>query len=315
MMNNKIKVLYFGDYIKKNGPSNVDIKIKKNIRDASIRYQQSNHMPSIDVFLYFLTATNVHVSGVSFYGALFSILGRLFKKKVSYTMHGYLREEQKHNGGKTYRLWIEKLLLLCSNCIIVVSPQMKMLTKYSFKMHVIPNGVDLTEEVNCDKKARLITLIGGGRPEKRNLDVCKAVSALNQKGENVLINLFGERGRDSEEINKFDFVNDYGFVEKKYIISSLQKSRLFIQYSIWDSFPLSIADALNCKNNIIVSENVGTNFYIEENLSYVIVNSMEQLQSKIFNIINNEHNFMMPNNSLISWNCVARKYIELWSER
>lgn len=309
-----MKILYLGDYIKKNGPSNVDINIKINIRNTNIRYHQADHMPSMKVFLYFLKATNLHVSGVSFYGAIFSVLGRLFKKKITYTMHGYLKAEQKVNGGKKHRVLIEKILFLCSHTIVVVSPQMKKLTGYSYKMHVIPNGVDFFEEVVIDKENNLITLIGGGRSEKRNLDVCKVVEELNEEGEKISIDLFGEKGRDSDEISKFYFVNDYGFVDKKQIITSLKKSRLFVQYSIWDSFSLSIADALNCKCNIIVSENVGTNFYIEENSSYVIVNSREELKNEILKIINLKRDFVMPNNSLISWSKVAKEYIKLWSE-
>lgn len=312
------KIFYLGDFIKGNGPSTVDLSLKAELGGYDIFFQQSNYLPTLRSLLFFLQATNIHVSGVSFFGAIFVILGRILGKYCTYTMHGYLANESKYRDVKVRSLFVEKVLLSCSHKIIVVSTQMKRVTKYYNKAYAIPNGVDLVRERQSlnQSKSNVITLIGGGRPEKRHLAVCKIIEELNKEGCQLLVNLYGEVGSETESLVKYDFVKDYGFVSKELIKESLRISKIFIQYSTWESFSLSVADAINSQCNVITSEYVGINNYIIPNDFYRIVHDDLELKLAIKEMmLNDEMKYQMPNNSLLSWDQVAQKYFVLWNTK
>ncbi len=304
-------ILYFGDFIKNNGPSYVDLSLKIYLQDPNIYLQQANVKPSINLLKIFFKATNIHVSGVSFYGAIFLMFGRLFGKYCTYTMHGSLvKESQKRNISK-YRLYIEKLLLVFSNKIVVVSSKMKQIVPYKQKTIVIPNGAKLTPNNNTYVKKNLITLIGGGRPEKQHLKVCQIIEKLISQGYNLSVNLFGEYGVDTDRIKQYDFINDYGFTSRSVLYKSLQQSKIFIQYSSWESFSLSIVDAMQYQCGVIASTNIGINDYIQPNSFYKIVDN--ELELAIVELLDQQKIYQTPKNSLLSWEKTAHKYLQLWT--
>lgn len=312
------KIFYLGDFIKGNGPSTVDLSLKAELGGCDIFFQQSNYLPTLRSLLFFLQATNIHVSGVSFFGAIFVILGRILGKYCTYTMHGYLANESKYRDVKVRSLFVEKVLLSCSHKIIVVSTQMKRVTKYYNKAYAIPNGVDLVRERQSlnQSKSNVITLIGGGRPEKRHLAVCKVIAELNQEGYEFSVNLFGEIGSETKELQQFNFVKDFGFVHKNIVEESLQVSKIFIQYSTWESFSLSVADAINSECNVITSPHVGINDYITPNNFYKIVHDDLELKLAIREMmLNDDLQYRVPKNNLLSWYQVAQKYLALWSNK
>lgn len=310
------KIFYLGDFIKGNGPSTVDLSLKAELGEYDVFFQQSNHLPTLRSLVSCLKATNIHVSGVSFFGAIFVILGRILGKYCTYTMHGYLTNESKYRDVKVRSLLVEKVLLSWSHKIVVVSTQMKGVTKYYKKVQAIPNGVALVKDNFGVSKLNTITLIGGGRPEKRHLAVCKVVAELNQEGHELSVNLFGESGSETKTLQQFSFVKDFGFVHKDEVQNSLRISKIFIQYSVWEPFSLSVADAINYECSVITSSYVGINDYITPNSFYKIVHDDLELKVVIKKMLLNDGvKYQMPNNSLLSWDQVAQKYFALWSKK
>lgn len=306
-------IIYFGDFLKNNGPSQVDLALKKNLNNQNIIFQQANEKPSLKLIRSFFLAKNIHVSGVSFYGSIFLIIGRILGKFCTYTMHGYLKVESQQKNTKKHRLYIEQLLLLFSNKIIVVSAKMQELVHKKKKTIIITNGVDFRKDIIKFQKKNIITLIGGGRLEKQHLKVCQAVDNLIKKGHSISINLFGEYGPDTDKIRKYSFLHDFGFTNKEIIYKSLQESKIFIQYSSWESFSLSVADAIQYECGIITSINVGINDYIQPNSFYKIVKDDDELELAILELLEQKDPYMTPQSTLFSWKKIAERYSHLWT--
>ncbi|MEZ8865784.1 glycosyltransferase [Vibrio splendidus] len=255
----------------------------------------------------------IHVSGVSFLGFLSLIFARIFRKKCTMTMHGSLNHEKKYRKVRFYRMVLELLQINLSHVIFPVS---SLLAKNidSLKTQAIPNGyTPITVDVK-NKNKNLMTLIGGGRLEKRNLDVCRAVDEINKRyGLDILVNVFGELGGHTKLINDFDFVNNYGFCSKNRVYDSLRESYLFVQYSEYEPFSLSVCDAINYKCRIITSENVGINQFVKSNDFFKVVNNHDALVENILSFyLGCDNKEVAYDHKLMTWDEVANAYLDCW---
>ena len=312
-----MKVLYIGDFIKGNGPSTVDINVRNSIKKSNqsnqVEFLQSTTKLSLAVLKIILSIDVVHVSGVSFLGMILMAFARLCGKKATMTMHGSLAIESNFNEIALYRRIFELIQQKLANEIMPVSNMLAEKLKINNKITVIPNGVDLVPIPSSLKQNNLITLIGGGRKEKRHLDICKIINKINnEKKLNIRINLFGEEGLDSNEIEKFSFVENFGFCDKNSVFDSLAKSKIFIQYSKYEPFSLAVADAINYNCYIITSDLVGINDFIIPSNNYIIVHNNEQLEQAIIFQYNCRERMNIKNN-LLTWEQVTDKYIKCWS--
>lgn len=310
-----MKILYVGDFIKANGPSNVDIAIRNScghLNFTDVKFIQSNETLSINTLRLFFKTDIVHVSGVSFLGVLLVLLSKVFFKRTSFTAHGLLKLESQYREVSKKRILFESLLIRLVDRIFPVSP---LLAKEfgSYKVIAIPNGVERKEINYIEKDSKLITLIGGGRKEKRHLDVCKVVAKINAAHDlGIKISIYGEKGTDSEAINTFDFVQDFGFRSKNEVEESLKKSKIFIQYSSYEPFSLAVAEAVNYRCNIITSDKVGINDYINSSPCYRTVSNSEQLEKAIIDMINYDKKYHIEEH-MLSWIQVTQEYYNNWN--
>lgn len=315
VINNMIKVLYVGDFIKANGPSNVDISIRntcEHLNFTDVKFIQSNETLSINTLRLFFKTDIVHVSGISFLGVLLVLLSKVFFKRTSLTTHGLLKLESQYREVSKKRILFENLLIRLVDRIFPVSP---LLAKEfgSHKVTVIPNGIERKKVSYIEKDRKLITLIGGGRKEKRHLDVCKVVAKINAAHDlGIKVSIYGEKGTDSEALNKFDFVQDFGFCPKEDIEHSLNRSNIFIQYTVFESFSLAIAEAINHGCKIIASDKVGINDYIISSPCYRVVNSQEKLEQSILDMTMNDYEYKIDEH-LLSWTQVTQEYYNNWN--
>ncbi|MEZ9174111.1 glycosyltransferase [Vibrio cyclitrophicus] len=311
-----MRILYIGDFIKGNGPSTVDMSLKNrfNNKGHSLYFFQSNDIKNfVNSLRKVHTYDVIHVSGVSFLGFLFLIFARIFRKKCTMTMHGSLNHEKNYRKVRFYRMVLESLQINLSHVIFPVS---SLLAKNidSLKTQAIPNGyTPITAEAK-NKKKNLVTLIGGGRSEKRNLDVCRAVDEINKRyGLDILVNVFGELGIHTKLINDFEFVNNYGFCSKDRVYESLRESYLFIQYSEYEPFSLSVCDAINYKCRIITSGNVGINQFIKSNDFFKVVNNHDALLEAILNFsLGCDNREASYDHKLMTWDEVSNAYLDCW---
>lgn len=310
-----MQVLYIGDFLKKNGPSTVDLSIRNVFfeqKNSNVKFIQANQRLNLDIVKSLILADVIHVSGISFLGLLLVVLGRVLSKKTSLTMHGLLRLESQYRVVPKKRLYFEWLLIFFVDRIFPVSPLLaKEIGKN--KMVVIPNGIANKEYSSIKKDKYLITLIGGGRREKRHLDVCQVINRINKKGDiNLRVCLFGEKGVDSKELEKFDFIQDFGFCSKSKVESSLSQSYIFIQYSEFESFSLAIAEAINYNCKIIASDTIGINDFIVPSACYKVVSCPDQLEQAIVDMVNDKSEYNISDR-LLTWEQVAQEYSNNWN--
>lgn len=261
-----------------------------------------------------------HISAVSVLGLLVGFLCKICGKKVTFTMHGTLLLEKKFRIVPSRRIFLEAMLIRLANKIFtvssVLSQQVKNLYKnIDHKIVAIPNGVSIKTKNfnNIIKKPNTIVCIGGGRKEKRVLDVCKAVYHLNLLNYNIHINVFGEDSSDTDSIKNYDFVSYHGFVCHDKVLNSLSEAYLFIQYSEYEPFSLSVFDAINFNCNVITSGSVGAiNYLSDTDLEKVcIVNSFQELIIGIQKQLSNELRTYSSYEHL-SWEKTYSLYEENW---
>lgn len=264
----------------------------------------------------------VHCSGVSFLGVIAIILGRILKKGTSFTMHGCLMEEAKYRKIVFYRMHFERLLLKFSNVIIPVSHSLERVVINYYKVpknkfHIIKNGVVGCSDIIKAKNKNTVVCIGGGRREKGIKSVCEAIDSIKKEhGLNLKLIVFGEYGPDSDYINSFEFVDNRGFVPYEEIIDELKYSKVFVQYSLYESFSLSVFDALYQGCKVIASDRVGAVEYIDNTPMLTIVNLGDEkyLLKSILNGVTIDVMDRRFTHSCGNWDYVYNKYFLIWSK-
>lgn len=312
-----MRIAYIGDFEKGNGPSIVDIKLSQNIAQAySFIYKiQINKNISLKEINELLKCDIINVSGVSLKGCLYSLVSKLLFKKVTCIVHGSLKEEKFYKEVSFIRRIEEKVQFICATKIIAVSDILAIRLKKNYKylgkkIIYIYNGVEKIDTSVNKKKKYSILSVGGGRPEKGIIYICKAIEKLIEEDVDRKIRLIvvGEDGRDSEQIKKYSFVEYRDFQKKEELIKLMQESKIYIQNSIFESFGIAILEAYQCKCNIIVSNDCG----IPENkFVRVQYNDIEQIKNAINYSINNDEHVEIDINKY-SWSKVANDYYQIW---
>ena len=229
------------------------------------------------------------------------------------TMHGSLFQESRFRSIPKYRLIMETLQKFFATKLFPVS---KLLANNitARKVVVIPNGVERHTVSQSSKADYEIVLVGGGRPEKRHLEVCKAIESVKaETGWNILVHLFGEKGEESDAIESFPFIHYHGFCNKAELKRYLETAKLFIQYSQFESFSLAVSEALYCGCYIITSPYVGINEFIEKSHSYHVVDSRLDLENSIKNMLLTNKKPAI-NEMLLTWSEVSDLYLQQWVE-
>lgn len=318
-----MKIIYLGDFIKKNGPSMVDINLTDNLNKkiekiikVQINKSYFSHMKNIK------EVDVISISGVSGKGCIYCIAGRLMKKTVTYTMHGALKIEEQYTKVRVQRKLYEYLLTKLSNKVICVSENFKndVSNLYDIKdVTHINNGVNINNNLYNKKvkrnKYQLLT-VGGGRKVKGVLNVCKAVEKINNK--NIKLIVVGEDGEHTEEIKRYEFVKYKGFISQEELIELMKSSYIYIQNSYYETFGMTVLEAIACGANIILSEKIGVaipnsqDFQVNPDDIYGIKDKIEQLLEKIEEEYKQNLTIDLIEN--LSWENTAKKYIKLWDE-
>lgn len=316
-------ILFVGNLFNNNGPSNVNRELYKELsKEVLFLESKSKKNRFIEFLKKFKNSEVINISGISSFNVLVLLMGRLFLKKTTYLMHGALEYEKKYKDIKERDLFYEKIILKNVNKVICVSKRFKEelinnqnYNSYESKFITINNGSNLKKETNYPKQRNLVLVVGGGRPEKQILNVCKA---LNNMGLKLIV--VGADGRDSEEIKKYDFVEYKGKLEKNELNKIMEKSYLYIQNSIYEPFGLAPLEALSKGCNLVISEKIGMIDSFDEFPKSAIVsteNNIEELKIKVKQILKE------PNGSDIkkkfnvqenSWKRISKQYLKLWKE-
>lgn len=266
------KVLYIGDSIKKNGPSNVDIRVRSIAKDRINFIEASNFRGVFRELKLMLDCSCCHSSNVNFKGLLFFGLAWLLGIKRTLLLHGSKLDEGDYAKIKTRRYVLEFFMILLANDLAFVSSKLKeqIITRYPFvenkkRCIICPNPIKYNQYQDFYGDKNAIVAIGGGRKEKGILSLCYVIKKLNQEGsKSFKLHVFGEDGEDTYAIKSFDFVNYHGFCEQNEVTRCLSDSAFFIQNSYQESFSLSLFEALNRGCIVLCSYEVGALEFISD---------------------------------------------------
>ena len=156
--------------------------------------------------------------------------------------------------------------------------------------HIFRNGQACVPGYSTQGEAkdpRRIILFGGGRTEKKNLYVCKAVQLINESGlYDLHVDVYGyyRDTDDSPLIVAIPCVTFHHVIPHDLVNVELAKSRMFIQNSQFESFGLALIDALSLGCDVLFSTNTGAKDIITARQESDIINDItdvDEIKDKI----------------------------------
>lgn len=294
-----MKILYIGDFLKKNGPSIVDINYKSFLsKDKSVDcefYQSNFHWNLLQFFFLVVRSERIIFSGISFYAFLSLLIGVFFRdKKFFYICHGILKKEKNYSKVYWHRIFFEYFIFSRTNFIFSVSNLLKEeIKKYFYvddgKIIVHHNGYDFSiiddNLRDCSAVIKIFS-VGGGRRQKGVLKACKAISLINR---NISYIVAGEAGEDLDEIKEYKFVEYVGVLPRESLMNIYRNSDLYLILSDFDSFPTSFFEAFESGCKIISTKNVGAieafQDLSEKNIYIVEDEDLNSISKKIDEVI------------------------------
>ena len=266
-------IFIIGDYRSPTGPARVTRAYIEGLKKKGVPFKYlKSEKKAVRFFelLFTLPGSSVtFFSGYSRQNLLGMTLSRLLKKPCIYLMHGSVEYENEINKvPDPYMARCEYRMLEKADLVLAVSKWFEGWLKdrypeFKDKISHLTNGVDwesLGKRAAAETAApeNALISIGGGMPRKRIIRICEAIELLNSSGERELtLTVIGDKGADSERIAAYSFVKDLGMVESSRIPEILGQHRLYIQNSVFETFGLSVLEALSCGNDILISERCG----------------------------------------------------------
>lgn len=285
-----MNIFLYGKWHGNAGPSNVNRSLIQH-SDSSLKYFK-HHGGKFMRFAEFL-ARSARASVVIFSesGDYFAFrLAKMLGKKTAILMHGDIIYESEINNlglSKDFILQQKKKMAIC-DAIICVSEKFSERIKsrypqYAGKITWINNGIVLAPRPERQKDKRLIALGGGNRNVKNNLNVCRAVELLNKKGHDYRVKLFGRIYKGNFNPEAFPFVEVMGHMDYNDFLAELDSVNLYVDVAYSESFGLSIADALNSRCSLLLSDNVGFLSIIKAEGTEVVkdCNNVQEIADKI----------------------------------
>lgn len=291
------RIYFIGDIKGNTGPAVVNKSYKLFLENEVFFCNSNNkiyrvfhllvHLPSVDTVL---------LSGYSKLNSYLIAISKLLNKKTFYLMHGYIYDELKFKEVNNTKAFLaEDKIFQKSDKIICVSKffcdyMKKEKQKIKDKFIYINSGIETQKIENLSYKNNCYTIIsvGGGRRQKNNLKVCQAIQKLKIKKIKYIV--IGNEEIDGEEIKKYTFVEYYKSLPHEEVLKKMSQSNLYIQNSYFETFGLSIAEAVNCGCDILISQNIGIKDLfknIDENDIIFDNNNVTEIKQKILSKMKN----------------------------
>jgi glycosyltransferase involved in cell wall biosynthesis len=225
----------------------------------------------------FIKENNIDVVYIARYYsklALYSaLLKKLHKVKIVYTVHGLIKKEHEINKSfKFYNLWIEGFLLRRADRIVAISGALKEeLYKYypevdGKRITVINNGVallpakqeeDIRELYKLEKDRKVLFTVGTRRI--KNIDkLLEAYTGNEALYASASLLVAGETDTEYavEIIDKykgFDNIRFIGYIAPDAMNNIYSQCDLYIQISEFETFGMSIVEALLHKKRVLIA--------------------------------------------------------------
>lgn len=301
-----MNVLFIGGYRNPGGPNEVNRNLLKFLPHNFRKLNKKNTIfQLIEYIAKIITSDIVIFSGLMFHKIQINI-AKILNKKIIYIMHGCAKLELGIENQD------EELILKSSDYILCVSDKYSQIIKHifprhSYKIKILQNGINWDEidtikaNNNFQRDSNRIILFGGGRKEKQNYYICKAVQELNNKYDTKLtIDLYGyyRDYDDSKLIAEIPCVTFNNVIPHSEVNIELLKSNIFIQNSKFESFGLAVIDAIGLGCNVLISKNVGALDVIKEKKDTDIIynpTDINEIKRKLLNLISIPNNHRLLN--------------------
>lgn len=307
-----MRVFLVGDFESDNGPGIANRKIRDAlVNNFEVSYSQATGKwrRIIEVFREIKKTDILVICSKSKLNYIAIKIARWEKKKILYIMHGYASYEVKidNSGEKKSRLRnickYESFVIDNVNKIVCVSKNfmglmMEQFPDYKSKFDYIYNSVDVKRirqqflRSSSDVKNQILS-VGGGMPRKNNICVAKAINNIYQVNEHLTYCVVGKEAVDGKEIKTYSFVRWFDHMSHMELIDQMNKSALYIQNSRFETFGLSIIEALAAGCSILISNNVGCKDLfttIEESDIIYNVDDVQEIENKIKFLIDHGNN-------------------------
>lgn len=325
-------------------------KTKENLFFYSLNWDDETHMDldninevrgDIKGIKQFLIKNKIEVVYLARYYSKLALylvwLKKLLKFKLVYTVHGIIKKEADINKsfGKI-SIFFERILL--SNCdkIIVVSEASKdELIKYypsiiKENIEVINNGVsvfdpednfDIVKEVGLDPSKKIILSIGTRKIKNIEL-LLESFAKDKQIHNNTNLVVIGEVDTEyvkglMEEYKQFENLKFISYMEPKYLYALYKSCDMYIQISKFETFGMSIAEALLFKKQVLIEKELPIAKYFTEKEVTFYDSDKDELNIKIKQVLSqsNKDNIEGYNRAteLFCWNEVATRYSKVFT--
>lgn len=266
------KIYFVGDLQSNSGPAMVNKSYFKYISSYCYACKSNNRIKRVlHFFRYIFRTKYILISGYSNFNNFISGFSHCFGKKVVYLMHGYIKYESVFYtiiGKKEFKKISNEYKFIKSCDLILCVSKMfaskikKELPEFSNKINYLFNGYDDFQPKDVKKNARKITIASIGCTKIKCLvNICKAVGKI--KNDNIILNVIGESSDDLKFLNDYKFVRYLGKVEHNKVIDTLNKSNIYIQNSYYETYGLSIIEAIQSNCDILISKKIGVIDLIE----------------------------------------------------
>ena len=269
-----MKILFWGDTAGEGGPNYVNRGIVKELT-PNFRYvaRKNKYVRFASAAAKCLFCDVTVVSGLSKQAMLLSGIAKAFGKKVVYIMHGCVAYESVVNlqSGTEAALKQEEYLLKNADLLLPVSKKFRnwvqnRYPQYAHKAKYLYNGIEKTwpDEAasECPKIKGSVAASGADRGVKNNIVVARAVERMNGK---AMLTVYGTVYHKAPE--GFRYAKYVDRIPRSEFFGHLRQTELFVANSIFDTFNLSVIEALQCGCSVLVSEAVGVTdlLALEEN--------------------------------------------------
>lgn len=269
---NKMKIFLLGDFETNNGPAIANREMKEAIRrDFKINYSNATGKIKRIVEMYVgVKRTDILlICSKSKINYMAVKLAKRKNKKIIYLMHGYASYEYKIENPNLmseelkkiyeYEQFIfdtaEKIVCVSRHCMNYMKSEFPM---YANKFDYTYNVVDIDKIENkhrdrSDKNYQIMS-VGGGMRQKNILTLVRAVNQLKQ---NVKVMVVGKTLSDGEEIRQYANVIWFEHLPHDKLIQFMSESNIYIQNSIFETFGISVIEALFAGCSLLLSNAIG----------------------------------------------------------
>lgn len=260
------KVYMLGDVLSNTGPAIVNKKYYAYMQDFMFVCKSNNKIKRLlDLLLKIRQCDILLISGLSKFQLLGCKIGKRLNKKVIYLMHGYTKIEYEINEIAEKNRTLDKIedeMLERADKIICVSKRFCEFLKIERpelrdKTDFVNNGINQNGILKKRNSNDIYTIIsvGGGMKIKNNLVVCQSIERI--KHIKIKFIVIGKLDKDGEKIRKYNFVEYYESLTHEDVLRKMRESDLYIQNSYFETFGLSVIEAIQQGCDILVSKNIG----------------------------------------------------------